>query len=70
VPATNSIRVKPFARSHERTAIMPTSPVLKACVPPQGVKSKPSISIKRSSPSRAGSLRRDSSDASEAVTFE
>ncbi len=69
MPATNSMRVKPFARSHERTAIMPTSPVRYACVPPHGVRSKPSISIKRRSPSRAGSFRNGSSAASSDVTL-
>src|SRR6476660_5810710 len=57
MPATNSTRTSPFARTHERIAIIPTSPVRYACVPPQGVSSKPSISIKRSSPSRADSFR-------------
>ena len=52
------MRVNPFARSQERTAIMPTSPVRKACVPPQGVRSNPSISINRNGPSREGSLRK------------
>ena len=48
--------------------MIPTSPVCDACVPPHGVKSKFSISIKRRLPSRAGSFRKGSCAASSGVT--
>ncbi len=47
---------------------MPTAPVRSTCVPPHADRSKPSMSISRSRPSRAGSLRSGRRSASSAVT--